>query len=496
MGCTPCTRFDKHNNLSLAPPSTSLQVLKPSSDFKIDPSQFAGLRQGRVQDHYKIGRKLGAGAYGFVREAVHKISGQRRAIKTVQKDSISKDLSDKFRFFSEVDLLTELDHPNIVKFYEFFEENNYYHIVTEYIDGGELFDYIIKSKLLSEPIAAHFMRQILSGVAYCHSKKIVHRDIKPENLLLDRESPEAILKIIDFGTSGNISSKMTQKYGTAYYIAPEVLKEEYDEKCDVWSCGVILYILLSGKPPFYGRGDKEIIAKVEKGEYSLRGTGWDMLSIASKNFIKKLLEYNPKKRITAGQALGDEWILRFTSNNIAPTPILALDNLSSFRSGQKLQRAVMTYIASQFLTKEDSNKLSISFRKLDKNCDGKLSQEELTEAFTEIYGAEVAAEEVIRIFDEVDLNHSGYIDYTEFLLGTTQKEVLLSSENLDKTFAVFDTDRSGKISVAELRNILGGAVSAGSNSWEELIKEVDSNGDGELDLHEFKKMMTKITKFS
>jgi len=367
----------------------------------------------------------------------------------------------------------------------------------EYASGGELFEYIVKQKKIKEKEACRFFQQLVAGVEYISKLNVVHRDLKPENLLLDHKMN---IKIVDFGLSNTYrpGELLKTACGSPCYAAPEMIagKKYEGPKADLWSCGVILYILLSGKPPFYGRGDKDIIAKVEKGEYTLRGTGWDMLSMASKNFIRKLLEYNPKKRITAAQALEDEWILRFTSNNIGQTPILALDNLSSFRSGQKLQRAVMTYIASQLITKEDSTRLSISFRKLDKNCDGRLSSDELLEAFTEIYGAEIAAEEVSRILEEADLNHSGYIDYSEFLLATTQKEVLLSSDNLDKTFAVFDTDRSGKISVAELKNILGGAVSAGSDSWEELIKEVDSNGDGELDLHEFKRMMTKITKFA
>ena len=496
MGCTPCTRFEKHNNLSCGPASTSIQLQKQAEDFKVDPGRFARLQNGRIQEHYKIGRKLGAGAYGFVREAVHKKSGQRRAIKTIQKDSITRDLSEKFKFFSEVDILAGLDHPNIVKLYEFYEDDKYFHLVTEFIGGGEFFDYIIKSKLLSEPIAAHFMRQILSGVAFCHSKNIVHRDIKPENLLLDKECGDSILKIIDFGTSSNTGGRLTQKYGTAYYIAPEVLKEDYDEKCDVWSCGVILYILLSGKPPFYGRGDKEIISRVEKGEYSLREPGWDLLSLASKNFIKKLLEYNPKKRITAQQALEDEWITRFTSSSIIQSPPISLDNLVSFRSGQKLQKAIMTFIASQFLTKEETSNLAVSFRKLDQNNDGKLSKEELLEAFILIHGNESAEEEVMKVFQEADVNQSGFIDYSEFLLAMTQKEILLSSENLDKTFAVFDQDNSGKVSVSELRDILGAAVNSGSSDWEELIREVDSNGDGELDLNEFKSMMTKISKLS
>ena len=187
-----------------------------------------------------------------------------------------------------------------MRLYEFYEDEKYYHLVTEHIEGGELFDFIIKSKMLTEPIAAHFMRQLLSAVSYCHANNIVHRDLKPENLLLDQESATATLKIIDFGTSTfhkSTDPMMTKRYGTAYYIAPEVLQKDYTEKCDVWSCGVILYILLCGKPPFYGRQDKEILKRVHRGEYSLKGQVWDSISSSAKRLIARMLDYNPKTRI-------------------------------------------------------------------------------------------------------------------------------------------------------------------------------------------------------
>ena len=258
MGCIPSTKTQK----CITPPIVN-QCLSSQhkDDLKIAPSSFVGKRNGKLRDHYNIGAKLGSGAFGFVRIAIHKLTGQRRAVKTIEKESIIKDMAEREKFFAEVDILRATDHPNIVRLFEFFEDSKYYHLVTEHISGGELFDFIIKSKMLSEPIAAHFMRQILSAVVYCHSKQIVHRDLKPENLLLDAESANATLKVIDFGTSTvhNSSDPMTKRYGTAYYIAPEVLKKDYTEKCDLWSCGVIMYIVLCGKPPFYGREDKEIL---------------------------------------------------------------------------------------------------------------------------------------------------------------------------------------------------------------------------------------------
>ena len=182
-------------------------------------------------------------------------------------------MKESTKFFNEVDILRKADHPNIIRLYEFYEDEKHYHLVTEYISGGELFDFIIKSKMFSEGIAANFLRQILSAVAYCHEHNIVHRDIKPENILLDKESPDATVKVIDFGTSAiyEETKQLTQKYGAAYYIAPEALRRDYNEKCDVWSCGVILYIFLCGRPPFSGRNDKEILLRVLQGHFTMPG---------------------------------------------------------------------------------------------------------------------------------------------------------------------------------------------------------------------------------
>ena len=232
MGCLPSKNNTYRKKTPVVIPSSSLNKIE---EIKIEAAAFVGKRTGNIKEKYNIGSKLGSGAFGFVRIGVHKATGQKRAIKTILKESVTKDMKERAKFFSEVDVLSKADHPNIIKLYEFFEDLKYYHLVTEYVNGGELFDYIIKSKMLTEPIAAHFMRQILSAVAYCHSINIVHRDLKPENLLLERDSPESLLKIIDFGTSSVFDNgvKMTQKYGTAYYIAPEVLKREYNEKCDI-----------------------------------------------------------------------------------------------------------------------------------------------------------------------------------------------------------------------------------------------------------------------
>lgn len=191
----------------------------------------------------------------------------------MKKDKINS--SEQVRLRYEIDILKNLDHPNILRLYEVFEDNKHIFLVTEYCDGGELFDEILLRQRFEEKDAAPIMKQLLSAINYCHKQKVCHRDLKPENVLLD-SGDKSTIKLIDFGTSQVFENeeKMELVLGTAYYIAPEVLAGKYDEKCDIWSIGVILYILLSGEPPFFGNNDAEIIQKVKKGRYYYNKPIW------------------------------------------------------------------------------------------------------------------------------------------------------------------------------------------------------------------------------
>lgn len=474
-------------------------IVKPinintASDLKITAMNFVVQREGTVRDDYYMGQKLGEGSYGYVRLATHKTSNQKRAIKTVKKETITKDLKERAKFMAEIDILKRLDHPNILKLYEFYEDEHNYHLVTEYLQGGELFDFIIKSKLLSEPLAATFMKQLFGAVAYCHSINIVHRDLKPENLLLDSKLSDPMIKVIDFGTSALVepNKRMKQRYGTSYYIAPEVIGGNYNEKCDLWSCGVIMYILLCGKPPFFGKTDEEILRRVKVGEYSLEGPDWLTVSEGAKNLIRKLLTRNVSTRISASEAVQDPWIESNAHRNPMEAEIRAntLSQLQSFRSEQKLQHSVMTFIASQMLNKEESHKLAEAFRELDTNGDGRLSRQELLKGYVAL-GAS-AEEKVEQIMREVDVDGSGFIDYTEFIMATMRQETLLNRANLEAAFSAFDQDKSGKISIEELRALLGAGVETKNTLWQDLIREVDLDGDGQIDLNEFQQMMLKV----
>lgn len=452
--------------------------------LKISPTNFIKRRSTLVIENYQIGEKLGAGAYGIVRLAVHKKTGEKRAIKSIQKQKILPE-GQVSKFFSEIDILITSDHPHIVKLLEFYEDEKYWHLVTEYVPGGELFDYIMKRKILTESTAKLFMKQLLSAVGYCHYRNIVHRDLKPENLLLSSDYKN--LKIIDFGGSTILFEKsLNKRYGTSYYIAPEVLRGAYTEKCDMWSIGVILYIMLSGRPPFPGKKDSEILKNVEIGVYSFSAPQWSAISPQAKNLISRLLCYNPNIRISAKEALEHPWFDQITQN----MPKLALEGLFAFHSSQKLQNAVLTFIASQLSQIEDFQEISEFFRILDKNGDGRISKEELTGVFEgNFFNSFLGNPE--KIMEEVDVNRSGYIDYTEFLIACRRKELGSCISSLEATFKCFDIDNNGRISASELKEWLGDG--GGKDTlWKNMIKEVDLNGDGELDIDEFKTMMLNV----
>ena len=458
-----------------------------TSNFKLSPKTFIKQRSSLIIETYKIGRKLGAGSFGIVRLVQHKTTGQKRAIKSIKKSNISQELH-LTDFMNEIKILMETDHPHIIRLYEFFEDQKYWHLVTEYLSGGELFDFFIKNKYLDEKTASSFISQLLSAVAYCHSKDIVHRDLKPENLLLTSDNKS--LKVIDFGTSTFMTGKsLNRRYGTSYYLAPEILRSFYNEKCDLWSVGVILYLLLSGKPPFPGKQDKDILMKVERGIYAFRGEQWRKVSNEAQDLVSRLLCYNPKTRISASEALNHPWLVKF-ADGAESSNCIALKNLSEFCTTQKLQNAVLTFMISQLSQVEELNEISSVFKTIDINSDGKISKDELRSLYN-LSGLAFLGKNVEKIIEEVDSNGSGYIDYTEFLVACRKKELLSNIQDLENTFKTFDIDKNGRITAAELKEILGNGAGA-DRVWASLIQEADMNQDGGLDIEEFKNMMLKM----
>ncbi|OMJ74518.1 hypothetical protein SteCoe_26520 [Stentor coeruleus] len=465
--------------------------------LRVSGGDFVTEKIGKLRDTYRIGNKLGDGAFGSVRKITHRVTGEARAVKTIHKKNLKSE-EERQTFFNEVSVLRTLDHPNILKLYEFYQDDKNYYLITEFCSGGELFDRIISQGSFTEATAANYMKQILSVVTYCHDRNVVHRDLKPENFLLDTTADDANLKVIDFGTAQffNHDVPLTIKLGTPYYIAPEVIKCCYTEKCDIWGAGVNMYILLCGYPPFGGSNDEQILKKIASGRFSFPSPEWDFISFEAKDLITKMIFFDPDKRITAREALQHPWL-----NNASHAPINKstakniFNNLQSFRSEHKLQKATYSFIASQLATKKEREEMIELFKSLDSDNSGTLSRKELLQGFNSLYCEEIEdiEAEVDKIMRQVDTDGSGEIDYSEFVAASMNRNKLLSRERLELTFKAFDIDSSGTITAEELKSMLGKYHVYDDDIWVEIIREVDLNGDGVIDLREFTEMMLKFT---
>jgi calcium-dependent protein kinase len=457
-------------------------------NIKISKGNFINYKKGLIENDYTIGDICGSGAFATVRKVTNKVSGQVRALKIIKKQKGQ----DSARMYLEVEILKKLVHPNIMQIFEFYEDKKNFYIITELCEGGELFDQIVDKGSFNETEAAWVMKQLMNAINYIHSNNIVHRDLKPENILLDTKKNN-IIKIIDWGTARFFekNKKMNKVSGTPYYIAPEVLFEKYDEKCDIWSCGVIMYILLCGYPPFNGETDNEILNKIKTGKFVFPEEEWDNISDEGKDLISKMLEFNPSNRFSASDCLNHKWLTDNTKKTIdSKFSIKCLNNMKKFHAERKLQQAALTYIVNHLLSKEEKNELLELFQAFDKNGDGVLSKEEIYEGYKNILGEVEAAKEVERIMNEVDIDRSGTIDYNEFVMAATNRQNILNKEKLEATFKMFDKDGSGSISAEEIRSFLGNSFTD-QKSLDAIIKEVDANGDGEISLIEFKDMMLK-----
>jgi len=288
-----------------------------------------------IFEHYDLKDELGKGAFSIVKLAINKKTGEKVAVKIIDKTQASAEADEK-RLRTEVEILKKVKHPNIVCLKDLYDTPQNLYLVMELVTGGELFDKIVEKGQYSEKEAAVSVKKILSSVDYLHSVNIAHRDLKPENLLL-RGDDETDVMLSDFGLSKIISQDkmMETACGTPYYVAPEVLSAQgYDKEVDLWSTGVITYLLLCGFPPFYGDTLPEVFEQIMKADFDFPDPYWTDVSKEAKDFISKLLVVDSKKRMTAKQAMTHPWITNTSSSSTKPLQIKS--DLEKFNSQRKL----------------------------------------------------------------------------------------------------------------------------------------------------------------
>ena len=467
---------------------------------------LVGKSKADPEEDYKKLNFLGEGSFASVYKVQNKFTDVICAMKVINK-TFSCTIEDENEILNEINILRTMDHPGILKIFEFYSSKQNYSIVTELCPGGELFQQIIDKGPFNEKYSAYVMYQIFSAVNYCHKMHIVHRDLKPENILIvgkDREGLPTI-KICDFGTSkmfekGAVERKLV---GSSYYIAPEVLKKHYNEKCDVWSCGVIMYILLSARPPFGGEDDNEIMERVSTGKYDLESPPFNKLSKNSIDLIKRLLTMDPEQRISAEQALNHPWFKEFKSQEIynrindADTIKTLVENLKKYKRTSIIQETALAYLVHHFPQIKDVVNSCKLFNQIDKSGDGKITKAELLRGLSERYKSDTLEADVEEIYKNLDMDNNGYIGYEEFVRAAVSKEYFVRDNVLRFAFRYFDKDGSGEITFDEIEALFSQSISDKTKVHETLvniIKEVDKNNDGKINFDEFSKVMKRMLR--
>jgi len=330
------------------------------------PASFPKLNSKKPDDIYLLKDQLGSGAFSVVHLGVHKQSKEQCAVKIVDK----KETGPK-AMLDEIKVMAELQHENIVNFKEIFDTPKHYYVVMEYITGGELFDRIIELHRYTELDASHVIAQVLHGLKHLHDKGFVHRDLKPENLLLSSKDTDAVVKIADFGFAKQISEgndeSLNNMIGTPPYMAPELVRLRetefaecgYGRPVDCWAVGVILYILLSGIHPFQIEDEEQMLDNIEDGKWTWLGPNWKSISEEAKDLITKLMEKDPKKRLTIEQTLKHHWFTSQASPESAPHLSAVKDAIKSFQARKKFKGAIFAVNAMNRL-KNSLNLLQVN----------------------------------------------------------------------------------------------------------------------------------------
>ena len=447
---------------------------------------------------YKILSKLGSGSFGNVFLAENKYTKEKVAMKIIKK--ANKDLLSDGEIKDEIDILKNLEHPDIVRIIESFNTRESYVLVTEYCEGGELYDQV-KNQLSETQIAVIF-KQLLSGLAYLHSHNIVHRDLKLENILIQeieksKTTGEDLfnIKIIDFGTARIFSNKKKPQsiVGSSYYIAPEVLRQHYNKECDLWSVGVILYMFIVGHAPFDGCDDEEITGNIQKGIYKKDERRWKKASKEVKELIQKLLIYNPKKRLTALEALKHPWFKLADSNilydNVPKNEVIeCIRNLLTYNISSKLEELVLAYIIHSIPRPKQAKSAIKLFKLVNEVGDGKLQKKELKKTLllfvTEDFLDKYDFEEQFRL---IDGDKKGYINYEEFLRACLPRKKILTDKILKYAFNFFDPKNTGFITKKKMKSFFGNKVD--EKTFKAIFDEIDIDKDGKINFSDFKAML-------
>ncbi|XP_065261128.1 calcium/calmodulin-dependent protein kinase type II subunit delta isoform X18 [Emys orbicularis] len=376
----------------------------------------------RFTDEYQLFEELGKGAFSVVRRCVKIPTGQEFAAKIINTKKLSA--RDHQKLEREARICRLLKHPNIVRLHDSISEEGFHYLVFDLVTGGELFEDIVAREYYSEADASHCIQQILEAVLHCHQMGVVHRDLKPENLLLASKSKGAAVKLADFGLAIEVQGEQQAWFGfagTPGYLSPEVLrKDPYGKPVDMWACGVILYILLVGYPPFWDEDQHRLYQQIKAGAYDFPSPEWDTVTPEAKDLINKMLTINPAKRITASEALKHPWICQRSTVASMMHRQETVDCLKKFNARRKLKGAILTtmlatrnFSAKSLLKKPDGVKEPQTT--VIHNPDGNKESTESSNTTIEDEDVKARKQEIIKVTEQLieAINNGDFEAYTK-----------------------------------------------------------------------------------
>lgn len=446
--------------------------------------------RSRIGDKYILGRELGRGEFGITYLCTDRETKEALACKSISKRKLRTaiDIEDVRR---EVAIMATLpEHPNIVKLKATYEDNENVHLVMELCEGGELFDRIVARGHYSERAAASVVKTIAEVVRMCHANGVMHRDLKPENFLFANKKEHSPLKAIDFGLSVFFKpgERFSEIVGSPYYMAPEVLKRNYGPEVDIWSAGVILYILLCGVPPFWAETEQGVALAILRGVIDFKREPWPQISESAKSLVRQMLEPDPRKRLTAQQVLEHSWIQNAKKTSNVPLGDIVRTRLKQFSVMNRFKKRALRVIA-EHLSVEEVEVIRDMFTLMDTDRDGKVTYEELRAGLRKV-GSQLAEAEIKMLMEVADVDGNGVLDYGEFVAVTIHLQRMENDEHFRRAFMFFDKDGSGYIELTELREAL--ADESGETDimvLNEIMREVDTDKDGRISYDEFVAMM-------
>ncbi|KAJ6408232.1 hypothetical protein OIU84_011528 [Salix udensis] len=443
-----------------------------------------------IEQRYELGRELGRGEFGITYLCTDKETGENFACKSISKRKLRTDV-DIEDVRREVEIMKHLSqHPNLVTLKDTYEDANAVHLVMELCEGGELFDRIVARGRYTERAAAAVTKTIVEVVQICHEHGVMHRDLKPENFLFGNKKENAPLKAIDFGLSVFFKpgEKFTEIVGSPYYMAPEVLKRNYGQEIDVWSAGVVLYILLCGVPPFWAETEQGVAQAIIRSVIDFKRDPWPRVSDNAKDLVRKMLDPDPKCRPTAQEVLDHPWL-----QNAKKAPDVSLgetvrSKLKQFSIMNKLKKRALRVIA-EHLSVEEVAGIKEGFQVMDTGNNGKINIDELRVGLQKL-GQHVPESDLQILMEVGDIDRDGYLDYGEFVAINVHLRKMGNDEHLREAFKFFDKNQSGYIEIDELRDALADEVD-GSNEEviNAIINDVDTDKDGKISYEEFGTMM-------